>query len=698
MSYGLQKSTEIAFELESRSLSVSEFDCSTEDITQTRIIEGIDTKELEGDKNSEHESLRSELEREKVKKHIYGCLRRIDLRNRSYHKKLRREDYLEALEVVIRNNPEQKLLKATKLCSTLLVQATLGTFTILLDSLLEQTYTIRDEIEYWSELESDRLKAACYLLQTFPERIFYSIRDKLPSLNSLSSLPGRGSGVLTTGGEGIFNSSPKRSQSSQSHLKTFSGLFSRRFPTPLGLFLVRPPPHCFPSIRFIKTCSVRNLSSTLSPLLLIKQESRLRRRFLEESYGESVEKIGVLLSTLNELESEIKNAGGLTERSKVQFSGLISCMSLVAEVDSKEIQDPSLKDAKEEGLDRRAIQISNLLAKGLPDQKKKFNRSISQLSRPNFLSRNWPWIVASPVIIFTTAKVAFSYRQSAIDFMRDFRATLNGFVKGWVIRPIEDIIKTLRAGESSSLAIMSKDGLNSELHSLERMAIDFGREKFKWNEDELNQVAQKVREGDLTTVLKVWEQEIKNPIRSALLGSLIRVLLIQVQKVKVDLSLAMDGIQSMLRSQSLTIAAIGVAPSMLICFTIGKLSTYLLSRRTSVVGKGTRAVRMEVRLAMRRIERSLILISSNPSEDNNHPILTSHQKSPSRTIGNLFLDLNLLRRFANSSHFPRKLSNSRIKNEFLNDVQDLEDLNVSWITKRKLSKRFVKQWDFLVGV
>ncbi|CAH7690588.1 nuclear control of ATP synthase 2 [Phakopsora pachyrhizi] len=93
--------------------------------------------------------------------------------------------------------------------------------------------------------------------------------------------------------------------------------------------------------------------------------------------------------------------------------------------------------------------------------------------------------------------------------MSKFRATINGFFKGWVIRSIEDIIKTLRSGKSSSLAIMSKDGLNSELHSLERMAIDFGREKFKWNKDKLSHVAQKVREGNLTIVLKVWEQEIE---------------------------------------------------------------------------------------------------------------------------------------------------------------------------------------------
>ncbi|CAH7676569.1 hypothetical protein PPACK8108_LOCUS11717 [Phakopsora pachyrhizi] len=170
-----------------------------------------------------------------------------------YYKKLRSKDYLEALEVVIQNYPDQKLLKATKLCLTLMVQVTLGTFTNLLNSLLEQTYKIRDEIEY--------------------------------------------------------------------------------------------------CIIFIKTWSARDFSSTLSPLLLIKQESMLMCKFLEESYGESIEKIDVLFSTLNELKSEIKNSGGLTERPKVQFSGLISCISLAAKVDPKEFQDLTLKEAKEEGLD-----------------------------------------------------------------------------------------------------------------------------------------------------------------------------------------------------------------------------------------------------------------------------------------------------------------------------------------------------------
>lgn len=115
-----------------------------------------------------------------------------------------------------------------------------------------------------------------------------------------------------------------------------------------------------------------------------------------------------------------------------------------------------------------------------------------------------------------------------------------------MIRPVEDIIRTLRAGQEGTLAIMTKDSLAPELDSLERMVVEFGREKLKWTDEELSNLSKSVKEGNLTSVLKVWEQEIKvclhgsnwgsrslnlfspqAPIRSAIAGSLIRVLLIQ---------------------------------------------------------------------------------------------------------------------------------------------------------------------------
>lgn len=63
--------------------------------------------------------------------------------------------------------------------------------------------------------------------------------------------------------------------------------------------------------------------------------------------------------------------------------------------------------------------------------------------------------------------------------------------------------------------------------------IALAKEKQSWSEAELVQLSERVRQGDLTTVLKVYEGDIKSPVRSAVTGTLIRSLLIQVQKAKV---------------------------------------------------------------------------------------------------------------------------------------------------------------------
>lgn len=54
---------------------------------------------------------------------------------------------------------------------------------------------------------------------------------------------------------------------------------------------------------------------------------------------------------------------------------------------------------------------------------------------------------------------------------------------------------------------------------------------------------------------------VKNPIKSALVGSLVQGALIQVQKVKVDLDAALSKIDRLLKSQELTFSFVGVAPS-----------------------------------------------------------------------------------------------------------------------------------------
>ena len=59
--------------------------------------------------------------------------------------------------------------------------------------------------------------------------------------------------------------------------------------------------------------------------------------------------------------------------------------------------------------------------------------------------------------------------------------------------------------------------------------IAFAKDQQSWSDAELRDFSEQIRRGDLTPVLKVYERNVKNPVRR----TLIRSLLIQVQKAKV---------------------------------------------------------------------------------------------------------------------------------------------------------------------
>ena len=65
------------------------------------------------------------------------------------------------------------------------------------------------------------------------------------------------------------------------------------------------------------------------------------------------------------------------------------------------------------------------------------------------------------------------------------------------------------------------------------MALALSKDTLSYSSEQLADLAGKIRQGDLTPVLKVYEEDLKSPIKSALGGSLIRSMLIQVQKAKV---------------------------------------------------------------------------------------------------------------------------------------------------------------------
>lgn len=123
-----------------------------------------------------------------------------------------------------------------------------------------------------------------------------------------------------------------------------------------------------------------------------------------------------------------------------------------------------------------------------------------------------------------------------------------------MLDPTRRLIGTIRHDEKSQVSIMSKRSLEGDRASLERMVIDFAVDNPdgpSLDETQIADLRANVQEGDLTPVLKAYEKELQSPIHSSLRGNLVRALLIQIQKTKVDVEVAMGGIDSLLKSQEL---------------------------------------------------------------------------------------------------------------------------------------------------
>lgn len=65
------------------------------------------------------------------------------------------------------------------------------------------------------------------------------------------------------------------------------------------------------------------------------------------------------------------------------------------------------------------------------------------------------------------------------------------------------------------------------------MTLSLAKDKLNYTPEQMEALSQQLRLGDLTAVMQIYEDDIRSPLRSAVGGSLLRTLLVQVQKAKV---------------------------------------------------------------------------------------------------------------------------------------------------------------------
>jgi nuclear-control-of-ATPase protein 2 len=185
-------------------------------------------------------------------------------------------------------------------------------------------------------------------------------------------------------------------------------------------------------------------------------------------------------------------------------------------------------------------------------------KGIAEAGRPSAAVRYWLPLSLAIISATTSFKVAKHLGPILAESITDLGATAFDFWKNWVVDPLRKLVRTIRHDEKSEIALMSKNSLETDRASLERMVVDFVLDRgAQNNHSATDMIAEKVREGDLTPVLLAYEKDLRNPFIGTVRGDLIRALLIQIQKTKVDVEIAMSGIDSLLKSQELVF---GYAP------------------------------------------------------------------------------------------------------------------------------------------
>ncbi|CAI2167128.1 7691_t:CDS:2 [Funneliformis geosporum] len=536
-----------------------------------------------------------------------------------------------------------------------LSKVTISIYGKMLESFLVSTLPLLDEIYYWRELEDNRFWSWIHLIQTIPSRVY--------------SLSGT-----------IFNTIRRQYQ----NVPSDNPLSVRQ------LFSLDGMINLFPRYMHTRFLMVRSYSISS----LVRYEIRYKKLMLVSLMEYQAACLGLLINEGLDFKKITKEIDEMTSEGQmnVKFGDVIAKQLLNCVLYIERILNQATKIDIEKGdmpnvnilFDNMSFtdspssllalytNLRSIISTHLPHYDEHSNRIISIYGRPSSLTRWWLPITISTVVVYKTRN--HLYEKQWID---EVKSTIVNFWSDWIWEPIIRMMETIRHRERR-LVIMGKDSLNSDLESLERMVLDFELGRHLLNDKEMINLSNRVRDGDLSMILKVYEQQLKNPFRSIVTGNLIRTFSIQVQKTKVDLEIAMAALDKLLKSNELNFAFLAVGPSLFIVYLI---STWV---KNIVWSKDTwssriKGANVKMRESLLTVER--LLVQNYRSNSTNIPFATQ---------GLLICHVHHLRSYA--MYLP---SRNSLRESVLDDLRALDDPRLTIRQKIWACGRIWRCWDFL---
>jgi hypothetical protein len=212
-----------------------------------------------------------------------------------------------------------------------------------------------------------------------------------------------------------------------------------------------------------------------------------------------------------------------------------------------------------------------------------------------------------------------------------------------VIEPLENLQGELFNTFRRRPSIVSIDEYESDRDSLSRMLQEFkvDVEKKRKLPATLSASGASGQDADDTVLegmevlMHCYENELKKPIRNLVAGDLMRSLLIQVQKMKVDTESAMLEIDQILKANELSISLVAAIPA----FIIAGACLYTFGRVLTPSAPDPRKEAARSRLAMVDVERSLEYLVLPRTAESISGLNTASQGPTSERIGEFWFRL-----------------------------------------------------------
>lgn len=419
-------------------------------------------------------------------------------------------------------------------------KAAVRTLELVLHILLEQTLTVNDEIRYWNAILGSTWYAGLYTVQTCPVGAWY--RTKQIYMNWRDSGARLGASSIPSCWERFYNIIEN-----MSYPRAISSLRKRAWlPSRFLGPQVRQNRRFLGTMKDVHSCSIGIL---MEVLLSLKPDTDT---LYKDAYDPSSEKWRLAISKSTVLVEIILQNKDMREASIPEFENAIFA-TVKGKLDSAcNPFDTSPNGGYTFVLD----QLACILQESLPNYRALSTDVIGKHGRPSRLVRYWLLFSLTVFSGSTSLRLLASKRNEIIQWIIDIATTAVDFWGNWVVEPVRKLIRTIRHDDNSEIAIMSKNSLEADRSSLERMVLDFIVSQPKSGGDEFTQpdvegITNKIKEGDLTPVLRSYEKDLQAPLVGTIRGNLVRALLIQIQKTKVDIEIAMSGIDALLKSQEL---------------------------------------------------------------------------------------------------------------------------------------------------